>query len=596
MRLTGTKPSKKDIGSLRRGQVITTYGCGSIVDMPKESVVIAGTTYWDKHAEDEEYRITEENLQRLLGVEYFVTPPVKSEEYQYPQYWLPAFRFPKWLFCPKCHRLAVDKVFNFVNNPRCEKCKKPLVPSRFVVACENGHLDEFPYEWWVHKRKACTGSDRPELFIHISEKSSGLESIVIECKSCDARRSMAGSFGRDALKGYKCTRRRPWLGNDREPETCDQPMKTMQRGATNLHFPVTVSALSIPPWSERVQIELGKRWNTLRCILDDREVFIKVVESLGMPKRCACTAEELYEQAKMKRDRGEGQDEVTWRHILENEFRALRTEYSDEKGEFKTKPVDVPDFLREHIDSVILATRLREVMVLRGFKRIRPEYEMDDQKSFTSLSKEIMDWLPAIELRGEGIFLSLRTEKVRSWEARSDVINRYQIMSARSGQTISKGMGFSPRYVLLHTISHLIIRQLEMQCGYASASVRERLYCTFPEEPDALEMAGILIYTSTNDAEGSLGGLVREGTTERFDSTFRQAFEMATWCSSDPLCGQSKGQGLNSLNLAACHACTLLPETSCESRNSFLDRASLIGTLDDPNIGFFGDILKRREI
>jgi hypothetical protein len=594
MRFAGRKKVVRKVGKLRRGQLISTFGCGAIVDLPGDSVIIAGTDFWKNH-EDDRFQIYEENLQKLLGADYFVCPPGGlDEEGKTSEYGIPAFRFPTWMYCPKCKRLAPAQTFGFRGRPKCGKCSLPLVPSRFVVACENGHLDDFPYVWWVHYGGKCDGKRPPELFIEMSEERSGLDGIIIKCKSCGKTRTMAGSFIGDSLKGLKCTRRRPWL-NDYDPAECEQKMRTVQRGATNLHFCINISALSIPPWSKRIQIELSKNWHRLKPLIDDRVTFENVVTAWNLPRMCGCTAGEVWEEAVRKQDNLADPSMKSWQDVIEDEYRAFLAGNSDENGEFKTRRVAVPDFLKDYVDDVVLATRLREVMALRGFKRINPEYDIDDYKSFTMLSRDFKNWLPGIELKGEGIFIKLNAERLREWESRDKVLERYRHMQAASGISMVKGPGFSPRYVLMHTISHLLIRQLILQCGYASAAIKERIYCTFTNGDAPLEMSGILIYTSTNDSEGSLGGLVREGEPRRLDSTFRQMLEAASWCSADPLCIQSKGQGINALNLAACHSCTLLPETSCEMRNCYLDRAALIGTLDDSEFGFFSALLHQED-
>lgn len=149
---------------------------------------------------------------------------------------------------------------------------------------------------------------------------------------------------------------------------------------------------------------------------------------------------------------------------------------------------------------------------------------------------------------------------------------------------------FSARYVLLHTLSHLLIRQLSLECGYSGASIKERIYSTYPGSD--VKMAGILLYTSSSDSDGSLGGLVRKGRPESFEVIFRNMLQEASWCSSDPICIESHAQGYDSLNYAACHACSLLPETSCEMRNCLLDRAAVVGTIKDRERGFFGPLLE----
>ena len=146
-----------------------------------------------------------------------------------------------------------------------------------------------------------------------------------------------------------------------------------------------------------------------------------------------------------------------------------------------------------------------------------------------------------------------------------------------------------PRYILLHTLSHLLIRQLTSQCGYATASIKEKIYSTFIDE--GFKMCGILIYTSATDTDGSLGGLVREGYSDRMKTTFENMLQESSWCSNDPLCIESPSQGFKGLNKAACHACTLLPETSCESMNCLLDRASVVGTPDKRSVAYFESLL-----
>lgn len=572
--------------------MITTFGVGAIVDLPKESVIIAGTDYWKDY---EKYRINENSLQKLLQVDYFVTPPGAKDEYGNPtDMGVPAFLFPTWMLCSKCKRLASAKKFGFTGYPRCEKCKVPLVPSRFVVACENGHLDDFPYEWWVHYGGRCKKKNQPELSIEMSDQKSGLDGIKIICKSCGSERTMMGSFGVEALKGFKCTRRRPWL-KDIDPGECDQTMRTMQRGATNLHFGVTVSALSIPPWSKNIMIKINENWRNLKPFLDNKEIFTTLVSGWKWPEKLGCTADEIWEHALRKQENDDNCDPKTWQDILEDEYGAFLAGSTDEEGEFKTKTVEVPPIAAGYVDKVVLALRLREVMALQGFTRIRSDYDMEDKDTFVKLSRDFKNWLPGVELKGEGIFIKLNEERLTRWENEEEIIDRYKHITERKVLGMGKRRSITPRYILLHTLAHLLIRQLTLQCGYASASIKERIYCSFTDSEKFKEMAGILIYTSANDSEGSLGGLVREGMTDRLDNTIRQMLEAASWCSSDPLCINSKGQGTDATNLAACHSCALLPETSCEIRNCYLDRAAVIGTFDNTVLGYFGPLLTAGE-
>lgn len=151
----------------------------------------------------------------------------------------------------------------------------------------------------------------------------------------------------------------------------------------------------------------------------------------------------------------------------------------------------------------------------------------------------------------------------------------------------------SAKFLLLHTLSHLLMKQLSFECGYSIASIKERIYCS--EASEGKNMSGILIYTASGDSEGTMGGLVRQGRPDTFPTIFKRAIESAMTCSNDPVCSLSMGQGRDSLNLSACYACTLVPETSCEEFNVFLDRGVIVGTYEEPEIGFFSHYIYQKE-
>ena len=253
------------------------------------------------------------------------------------------------------------------------------------------------------------------------------------------------------------------------------------------------------------------------------------------------------------------------------------------------------------IDNIFAVKRLREILALKGFRRIKPEgpetnASEDEQRDFigyrqndcTPLSDEKLDWLPAVELLGEGIFISLNEERLEAWEKSQE--KYYDNLKKRLAESIIVCDNFSPRYVFLHTLSHLLIRQLTMECGYSGASIKERIYSTYPESN--CKRAGILLYTASSDTDGSLGGLVRNAEPDNITPIFKKMLQEASWCSSDPVCMDSKGQGFDSLNYAACHACALLPETSCEMRNCLLDRGAVVGSIHDRGRGYFSSLLK----
>lgn len=228
---------------------------------------------------------------------------------------------------------------------------------------------------------------------------------------------------------------------------------------------------------------------------------------------------------------------------------------------------------------------------LIGFSRIQPAMTRNDV-GFVDVKDPDTRWYPAYEVRGEGIFIEFNQEDIDNWVETHPAVNERVAILNRNYATSFIGKNhprtITPKFLMLHTLSHLLISQLSFECGYSIASLSERLYCA--EESDGKNMAGIFIYTASGDAEGTLGGLVRQGRPDAFPGILRKAIANAKTCSNDPVCIMSRGQGRDSLNLAACHACGLLPETCCEERNAFLDRGVIVGTYENPGIGFWANI------
>lgn len=598
MNFYSKKPkTKKIVGQIRQTQMITTFGCGSLVDFPNASVIMAGTDFWTNC--DEEDTIQEVNLQKLLKVDYFIKPKSQDSTSTNPYKRsrdIPAFRFPKTLICSneKCGKIGYYKIFKRGNILKCPICgNRNIVPSRFIVACERGHIEDFPYDWWVHRDdESCK---KPDLRLFYGKETGGLDSIIIWCKTCGKGKSMKYSFTKNSLEGYSCSGNRPWL-KDKDKVPCNEPLRTVQRGSSNIYYPNHISALSIPPWSDAIQKELNKHEEYLRGLIemDDKSMTDPMIDFLikssNMDKKLKCTKEEIKKQIMYRIEKYKDGTPKVERDIMIDEYKAfLRGD--DTSEDFVIESEEVPEVFKEYIDQIVLAKKLKEVLVLTGFKRINPGDEFDNDKDkIAPLSKKRKKWLPAVEFWGEGIFIKLNKKRIQKWEEDQQVINRMKILENNKEKVDFNCNKFSPRYVLLHTFAHLLIRQITLQCGYSTSALKERIYTTQDYGDEKYDMEGILIYTASPDSEGSLGGLVSEGRKENLEKTIKKALEQSRWCSSDPLCIQSSGQGLNSLNLAACHSCTLLPETSCEMRNLFLDRATLIGEIDNKNIGYFSDL------
>jgi hypothetical protein len=293
----------------------------------------------------------------------------------------------------------------------------------------------------------------------------------------------------------------------------------------------------------------------------------------------------------------EGDDgETSFRRAEFEALRDVRTE-----TELNTSPQQVdayaPDVAR-YFHAITLVPKLRETRALAGFSRVSPENDLSVEGRKALLWRDVRragaNWLPAYVVHGEGIYLELEQEALRAWEARTEVNSRLASL-VRHYRDVQERRHLqereiTPRLVLLHTFAHLIMDQLTFDCGYGTASLRERLYVS---TSTSAPMAGVLVYTAAGDADGTMGGLVRMGKPGRLEQVIRRAIRNARWCSSDPVCmelGSSGGQGPDSCNLAACHNCALVPETSCEQFNRFLDRGLVVGTIDTPTLGFFSSL------
>lgn len=603
----------KIAGEIRRSQSVTTFGSGAIVDFPRLSGIISGIDCWNisDGSLPDDARFEEENLKRMLGKDFFVQ--VSTDENFDKPFSIPIFRFPRMYYCPECHELdrynllaKSDQSTSEYNRPLyCNRCSTSenrvrLIPSRFIVACKNGHVDDFPYDWWVHRRHPHDSEKERNLFLEYKGNTGGLDSIHVRC-SCGAHATMAGCMDKEAFSSLHCSCNMPWLGFDenkkpwyKDPNGCTDIPRTMQRSANNVYYAINQSALTIPPWSKKIQKLINKYSETLTFIFENEEsVREKQLEKhfSQHSDEYKCTFETFKKEA-YRRFQDEREGEISDKTLRIDEYNAFVGADSVEDDDlFRTKSSIVPEELADYIDIIKIVSRLREVKVLKGFRRIDPVGDPESPEKYAPLSRSPLPWLPAIQMFGEGIFIKLNENAVERWESFN--ADRYKSMSNRLDVTwIGNDMFNSskPRFVLLHTIAHLIIRQLTAQCGYETASLREKIYSTYNGTDE--EMCGILIYTSATDSDGSLGGLAREGDGYRLGNTILAMLENATWCSNDPICMDSHGQGYKSLNYAACHACGLLPETSCEAANCLLDRAAVVGTPENREIGFFSALLE----
>jgi len=596
-----------------------------MVDLPRdESLMVAGLDVWPfaRTETPPDWRVSEERLTARLRVRELRLPPDYREGYgvQHPAQKIPAVRFPRWHYCPRCGAMEYLPLFR-ASRTRCygrvgftcanlpERRRPFLIPVRIVAVCPQGHIEDFPFLDWVHGGNP---GERHQLKYEALGSTAALSGILIRCMDCSERRTLAGAFDYDSERGGPlsrigrgCSGSRPWLGEDLGEEPCGEHLRVLQRGASNVYFPYTVSSIYLPLWGEGADpaivriLEDSFYWNLLSGGLIDGS-RVDPARAVEIARRFGVDPEALCAAAQRRIDGGSTQDP----HSTEEEYR--RAEYeafiAGRGGESTDLLVEVIDgsLFRNPVSRIIrrvcLIRKLRETRALAGFTRILPPEDSDDPR-IQPLSRGRLGWLPAVVVRGEGIFIEFNQDCLHDWTSQENVRARVESLqeayNRRRRERGQEDRRITAKFLFLHTVAHLLIKQLSFDCGYGSASLRERLY--YEADPDAPPMQGLLIYTASGDSEGTLGGLVRQGEPGRLEPILLESVRSASWCSSDPVCIESPGQGADNSNLAACHACTLVSETSCEEGNRLLDRAMVVGRVRDRSLGFLSGLLEPRE-
>lgn len=595
--------------NLRRGQLASIHGPGSMVDIGDESFVVCGLELWSESSET----MKSIHLPRLAVEEGWtdIKQPANKEELKVRKK-SPAVRirrFPEWLFCQSCRRMELwtlhaEKTLGprevpVCRNPTCQgRRPRALVPMRFVRVCTAGHLSDVDWHRWCHKDKPPCLKDPNLRFDSQAKTGLGLESLFITCvhPHCKARRSLAGLItrkdeGEPCLTGQGLAHyskhgiggRQPWQRFSSVTEPCDAPSVVVQRGDSNVHFPSVRSALDIPEETSNAAADAARSRARLR-----EHPAVKVLLDLK-PNLSEAKLREIAEKARATHEfdpailndvlfcqpeaRPQGSEEDTETKLRRQEFPVLVSPEDFRGHPFFEGISYVPstafhEVWRSMIRSVSMLSKLREVRAYRGFNRVEP----GDRIVKASLKTDVT-WGLGYEVFGEGIFLQFDREYFEVWK--SELGAEAMLRQATLAERMNNGAGFLPEprleFIAIHTLSHALMRQLCFDCGYAASSLRERIYVSDDE------MLGLLIYTADGDSEGTLGGLVRQGESTRLAATMMRAASDLSWCSADPLCLEIDGHGLFGLNRAACHACSLVSETSCEAANVLLDRRFLIG-------------------
>ncbi len=588
------------VGDVRPSQIITSYGPGALVDLKTISIIVAGIDDWPK---DPGHFISEPRLQRALRVDGFYSAKPSEGSFHRKIGTVPAYLFPRFQFCPisKCRNLSVIGDGDLEYDPKSRQllCKAPgctgifggkrrapTVPAPFVVACQGGHIDDFPWRTYVH-RGPTTCKGRLKLFS--IGKTGSVADIWVSCE-CEAKRSVSNAFGEHRSQALgQCTGRRPWLRPSHYDSTpCSHELKALLHGATNAWFPVVRSAIAV----EEDAIPVGRALASCDQNQLSKVDSLKTLEAfLAFEDRLAgFDLDEIWKCLIKRRSRSNLEEaDLQW-----PEWQALRKPCSSTRDydEFFLEPSVVPYGFQRHLLGVTRVRKLLEVRALLGFTRLEPPSSTPDddgRPTIASLSQGRGSWLPAVEVRGEGIFIEFLEEAVTAWAEKEPVKERQNAMAEKYTEWLRDrgardALFPGARYLLLHSFAHALIRQVGLDCGYSQSSIRERVYSS--SEPGR-EMAGILLYTASPDSEGSLGGLVDLAAPDRFPDLLIRAIRSTEACSSDPLCADHEPDAHASINGSACHACLLVSETSCENFNRFLDRSVICGTIANRDLAYF---------
>ena len=590
---------------IRQSQLVTTYGPGAMIDLPDYSVIVSGLQDWAtlRREKIDEPRLTAK-LRRLLSVPTLelYTPPHHEENATrvapvdvrvFPTWFIvkdarPSPRNPQW----RRRRLVRWTHLSGGRFRDDDGRRKPVVSVRFVCGCRRGHIDDLNWRAFVHTSgRAC---ERP--FWLEERGTSGDITDTFGVCDCGEERSLYEGLGFDTSALGRCAGRRPWIGQYAQ-EACGEPYRLLVRTASNAYFPQIMSVISLPDFDEGLAAKVSGHFERLKAA-DDLGML---ADFRRMPELDAAFdgIDDDWVMGEFRRQAGGGEGEETpvkaaEFDILNKGDASIGQDHPQSKFHAETL-VDSDgiwdqDTLLDRIDRLVLVHRLREVVSLLGFTRfeaINPDRdgELDLDVARASLA-ETITWLPTIENRGEGVFVSFKSDVVKSWLNRSGVLARGHVIEAgwrlwaENRNVRSDGFPGLP-YVMLHSLSHMLMSTIALHSGYPASSLRERVYAGDGKY-------GILIYTGSSDSDGTLGGLVEAG--RRFNEHLRRACEENELCSNDPVCAEHVPNAFyesRPLQGAACHGCLLTAETSCEQRNDFLDRALVIPTIGTHDAAFF---------
>lgn len=615
----------------RRSQLVSIFGPGSMIDLPSRSVIVGGLEYWSLDFNEPD--IVEPRLSQRLGQamkkkgwladDKFLklkSPPEAADAQArfHPRVATPVF--PAWFVADRSARAADQATRrrlvrwqdldpgqrNRVDLEDGQK-KSPVTPIRFVCACPQGHIQDIEWRWFAHNGASC----REPMWLEERGAGGALEDTRVVC-GCGQSASLKDAEAPGRLG--RCSGQRPWLKDRKDPAGCGELLRLMIRTATNTYFPQALTVISLPAEDDRLARivgELGEHLGKATSIerLASVREFSPVVETA----LAGFSDEDVWERLRRARDGGGsdagGGPKVAEFDLFASGAREIGTNDPAAKLYAQTltretwaqgAEVDV-----SAIRDLVAVHRLREVACLYGFTRfdsapIDTDGGLDELELPVELaplaSEGSVDWLPAVEQFGEGLFIHLDSDAIGRWLKDDSLAARHEGLVAAYDHWKQKFGDKAPdfpgeAYMLLHSLSHALMSEIALECGYPASSLKERIYALRKGRDGAeFSRCGILIYTASAGSQGSLGGLV--ATAPRFASILKTALETLRVCSNDPICADhepDEKSGDRATHGAACHGCLLIAETSCEMRNLFLDRRLLVPTMAGGGGAFFAD-------
>lgn len=608
---------KYKVGDIRPTQLLHTYGVGAMIDLPNIAAMVMGLDDWDTAnatpvGEERLLRAVRQQLGNQVG--RLLLPPIEPES-AVPNpmggapIGVPVSAFPQWFRCPWCEKLLklgeglIELKTDAYRPDRARyvhiNCNKPgpaplVLPARFQIACNHGHLDDFPWKRFVHQGATnCNGQLRLAK-VGVSDEAVDL---LLKCETCPAQRRMSDAFGDSAKDDpvFACRGRRPHL-RDFEASGCTEQAESILLGASNSWFAISLSALSIPTQVDKLPQLVEDNWVVLQHATS--RAIVTAFRAIGNLKAFGdYSDDEVWVAIEAHRSGATSSPDDL--DLKSPEWQVLvAADPAANTKDFLLRAAPPPKGHEAFFTQVVMVERLREVRALTAFTRIESPGDYADPSEIpialrAPICRGAPPWVPVSEVRGEGVFLQFREDALANWckkVADRDSEFRKAHSNWRRVRRIPRPDEGYPgiRYSLIHSFSHALMRQLSMEAGYTSASIRERIYASDGDD-DIPPMAGLLIYTAAPDSEGTLGGLVSLGEPEKLGRLIALALEHLKLCASDPLCAEHHPlrDGFITLHGAACHACMFAPETSCERGNKYLDRSLLVRTLGSSISEFF---------